>query len=114
ACSSGAGSELREAPNVAVSMAATLGLGDEGNLFNIEALNEMNLSPDMKEPIARAEQLLRRLGDESEQLLQAHRGALDAITQALLERESIDGDELVALVSPHRLAAHVPHLPQVA
>ncbi|MDB6063503.1 MAG: ATPase central domain protein [Verrucomicrobiaceae bacterium] len=104
-CSSGAAQDLKEASKIALSMVANLGLGDDGNLFSIEALGEMNLRPDMKEPIARAEQLLQRLGGECEQLLHAHRGALDAITQALLEKESIDGDELAALIAPHRIAA---------
>ena len=57
-------------------MVATLGLGDEGNLFNVEALSEMNLRPDMKEPIAGAEQLLRRLGEECERLLRSPPKAL--------------------------------------
>lgn len=104
-CSSGAAQDLKESSKIALSMVATLGLGDEGNLFNLEALSDMNLRPDMQEPIARAEQLLRRLGDECEQLLRAHRAALDAIVAVLLEKESIDGAELAALVRMRQIAA---------
>lgn len=104
-CSSGASQDLKEASKIALSMVATLGLGDEGNLFNVEALNEMNLRPDMSEPIARAENLLRRLGDECEQLLRVHRHALDAIVDELLAKESIDGDELTIIIDGHRKVA---------
>lgn len=104
-CSSGASQDLKEASKIALSMVATLGLGDEGNLFNVEALSEMNLRPDMKEPIAGAEQLLRRLGDECERLLRTHQATLDAIVVELLTKESIDGDELAAIIDPHRKAA---------
>ncbi len=104
-CSSGAAQDLKEASKIALSMVATLGLGDEGNLFNIEALNDMNLRPDMSEPIARAELLLRRLGEECEQLLQAHRHAFDAIVATLLAKESIDGDELAQIIDARREAA---------
>lgn len=107
-CSSGAAQDLKEASKIALSMVATLGLGDEGNLFNLEALGDMNFRPDMKEPIVRAEQLLRRLGDECEQLLRAHKNALDAIVTALLEKESIDGDELAAIICEQRVINYLP------
>jgi cell division protease FtsH len=104
-CSSGASQDLKEASKIALSMVATLGLGDEGNLFNVEALNDMNFRPDMQEPIARAELLLRRLGDECERLLLSHRDILDAIVTVLLAKESIDGDELAAIINLRREAA---------
>jgi cell division protease FtsH len=98
-CSSGAAQDLKEASKIALSMVATLGLGDEGNLFSLDALSDMNLNADLKEPIIRAEHLLQRLGRECADLLRLHRSALDAIAQALLDKESIDGDELAALAT---------------
>jgi cell division protease FtsH len=98
-CSSGAAQDLKEASRIAFSMVATMGLGDEGNLFSLEALGEMNLRPELEAPVASAEKLLQRLGFETEALLQTHRSALEAITRTLLERESIDGDELAALAT---------------
>lgn len=103
--SSGAAQDLKEASKIALSMVATLGLGDEGNLFNVEALSEMNLRTDMQEPIGRAEQLLRRLGDECLQLLSSHRHTLDAVVATLLAKESIDGVELALIIDGQRAAA---------
>ncbi len=103
-CSSGAAQDLKEASKIALSMVATLGLGDEGNLFSLDALSEMNMRPDLKEPIARAEQMLQRLGHECDELLKLHRLALDSIALALLQKESIDGDELAALVTTQHVA----------
>jgi ATP-dependent Zn protease len=68
----------------------------------------MNLRPDLEGPIASAEKLLRRLGQETEALLHTHRDALEAITRALLERESVDGDELAVLATAIREDADAP------
>ncbi|MET0377433.1 MAG: AAA family ATPase, partial [Spongiibacteraceae bacterium] len=104
-CSSGAAQDLKEASKIALSMVATLGLGDDGNLFSLDALSELNMRPDLNGPIASAEQMLQRLGRECEDLLRLQRPALDAIMRALLQKESIDGDELAALVTAQRAVA---------
>lgn len=104
-CSSGAAQDLKEASKIALSMVATMGLGDEGNLFSLDALSELNMRPDLKEPIASAELMLKRLGRECDELLHLHRRALDAIALALLQKESIDGDELAALITVQRSVA---------
>jgi cell division protease FtsH len=45
--------------------------------------------------------LLSRLYDRARELLMQHRPALDALAQALLERETLDGAEAMALLEQH-------------
>jgi ATP-dependent Zn protease len=48
--------------------------------------------------------LLARLYERTRELLTQHREALDALAQALLERETLDGAEAVALLEQHGVA----------
>ncbi len=57
--SSGASSDLKEASRLALSMVATLGLGDNGTLFSLEALlTALNIKPDTTIAVAEAEAVL--------------------------------------------------------
>ena len=47
-----------------------------------------------------ARRLLRRALDEAGELLKRQRPALDRLYRALLERESLERDELVAILGP--------------
>jgi cell division protease FtsH len=55
--------------------------------------------------------LLRHAEERATELLVTHRAELDRTVELLLERETIDGDDLMAIVDPGRAGGRVPSLP---
>lgn len=106
--SSGAASDLKEASRIALSMVANLGLGDQGTLFNLEALVALNIKPDTAQAVAEAEAVLTAQNARCFTLLQAYTPALTALTEKLLQHETIDGSEVVAEVASVRARLHAP------
>jgi cell division protease FtsH len=101
--SSGAASDLKEASKIALSMVANLGLGDQGTLFNLEALAVFNVPPDTSKAVAEAEALLVTQNAHCFTLLRNYDAALKELTAKLLERETIDGAEVVQAVADVRM-----------
>ncbi len=97
--SSGAASDLKEASRIALSMVANLGLGDQGTLFNLEALAALNIKPDTAKAVAEAEALLATQNKHCFALLQQYDAALKELTAKLLERETIEGVEVAVAVA---------------
>ena len=97
--SSGAASDLKEASKIALSMVATLGLSDQGTLFNLEALSAFNIKPNTEQAVAQAEALLATQNAHCFALLKTYAPALQAITAQLLEYETIDGEAVVEAVA---------------
>ena len=96
--SSGASSDLKEASKLALTMVATLGLGDKGRLLNYEAVGEMNFPFNSDRALDEANALLERLHAETEAILLRYTDALQAVTRALLEHETIAGDVVIRAV----------------
>lgn len=103
--SSGAASDLKEASRLALSMVATLGLSDTGTLFSLDALTALNIRPDPSSAVAEAEAILATQNDRCLATLRELRGALVDLTAKLVERETIDGEEVARAISEARAAA---------
>jgi cell division protease FtsH len=102
--SSGAANDLKEASRLALSMVATLGLGDAGTLFSLDALTTLGIKPDPRTAVAEAEAILAAQNERCLQTLTELRGALVALTEQLIEHETIDGDEVARAISNVRAA----------
>jgi cell division protease FtsH len=102
--SSGAASDLKEASRLALSMVATLGLSDTGTLFSLDALTALNIKPDPTSAVAQAEAILTAQNERSLATLRELRGALVELTEKLVERETIDGEEVARAISNARAA----------
>ncbi len=101
--SSGAASDLKEASKIALTMVANLGLGDQGTLFNLEALAALNVPPDTSKVVAEAEALLVTQNANCFALLRDYDAALKELTDKLLARETIEGIEVVQAVADVRM-----------
>jgi cell division protease FtsH len=100
--SSGATSDLKEASKLALSMVATLGLSDTGTLFSLDALTALNIKPDTTNAVAEAEIILTAQNERCLATLRQLRGALVELTEKLVERETIDGEEVARAISNAR------------
>ena len=100
----GPGGDLVAATDLAAQMVGTLGMG--GSLLSFlameEGLNERNLTarvladPDGKE---RAERLLRDAKAAVKEQLDRNRRLVEALRDALLDREELLGDEILAVLA---------------
>ena len=94
----GAESDLIHVNRVARRMIYRLGMGDDQALL----VYDEAAAPLSGEAQARMDQqvnaLLKRLYEETQDILTRHRPALEALAQALLERETIEGDEAVRIL----------------
>jgi cell division protease FtsH len=104
--SSGASSDLKEASRLALSMVATLGLGDNGTLFSLEALTSLNIRPDTTVVVAEAEAVLTTQNERCLATLRELEPALKDLTAQLLEHETIDGEAVAQAIAMAR-AAHL-------
>jgi cell division protease FtsH len=102
--SSGASNDLKEASRLALSMAATLGLSDTGTLFSLDALTALNIKPDPANAVAQAEVILTAQNERALATLRELRGALVEVTEMLVERETIDGEEVARAIFNARTA----------
>lgn len=85
-------------------MVATLGLSDTGTLFSLDALTALNIKPDPTSAVAEAEAILTTQNERCLATLRELRGALVEVTEKLIERETIDGDEVARAISNAREA----------
>lgn len=106
--SSGASQDLQQASRLALDMVGRYGFGQDGTLFSFGALPPQHASRQISAAVRQADRLLDGLNRQCQQLLCAHRGALDALTQELLAHETVSGERVLALVAqcePMALAA---------
>jgi cell division protease FtsH len=108
--STGAENDLKEATRLASRMVAHFGMSDrlgpvyyehdaEHPFLGMRVATEGGTSPATTNAIEEeARRILRRALDEAGELLKRERPALDRLYRALLERESLERDELVALL----------------
>jgi cell division protease FtsH len=108
--STGAENDLREATRLASRMVASFGMSDRlgpvyyehdvehpflGRRVAVDGGASSRTTAAIEEE---ARRILRRAVEEAASLLEARRAELDRLTAALLERESVDRDELAALL----------------
>jgi cell division protease FtsH len=107
--SSGASDDLKRATELAVRMVGSLGFSEAFGLLSVAGVPKELLGPDIQGAVLNeARSLLERSQTTCQRLLQSNRAQLDALAQALLEREVLCGDELKALLgvaAPRELAA---------
>ena len=111
--STGAAQDIRQATEIARGMICTFGMSDR---FGFQSFTEPNRWSAAETPPAFSEETSRSidaevtslLGEayaEAERKLTLHRGKVEQLAKALLERETIDGREVEELLDLHRQTA---------
>ena len=127
--STGARQDLQQATRLAHSMVCDWGLSDAlgprtyGKNEELVFLgHEVNRTQDYSEETARrideeVSRLLREAHDTARSMLESHRAETEALVRALLEKETVDGDEAAAIVkggaaAPGDPGASAPAVPE--
>ncbi len=101
----GAESDLVHVNRIARRMVYRLGMGrDAGLLVYDEEAGGLSAETQARMD-AEVRAMLERLYARTLELLSGHRDALDALAQALLERETLDGEEALALMQSRGVSA---------
>ncbi|MBJ6724620.1 AAA family ATPase [Geomesophilobacter sediminis] len=93
--SSGAANDLKEASKLAFNMVSSFGMGEEGKLFSIQALADLQLHIDQAPFVAEASALLDSLYEKCQELLVQYRVAVETIAEQLVEHETIPGQAVI-------------------
>src|SRR5262249_19694934 len=97
--STGASDDLKRASQLAIDMVGSLGFSETFGLLSVGGIPRELLGPDIQAAVL---QEARALGEQAQrtcrELLQAQRGRLDAMAQALLTREVLSGDDLKTML----------------
>jgi len=96
--SSGAAGDLEEASVLAFKMVAELGMGSEGKLFSLGACRKLGLHTDQLFYLDQTQELLDEMENRCMQTMTEMRPALDRLVEMLLERETVPGTEVAALL----------------
>ena len=97
--SSGASDDLKRASELAINMVGSLGFSKTFGLLSVAGVPKDLLGPDIQAAVLQeARALLEQAQARCQQLLLAQRDRLDALAQALLQREVLGGDALQALL----------------
>ena len=96
--SSGASQDLEQASKLALDMVGRYGFGQDGTLFSIGALPAQHASRQISVAVRQANELLEALNLQCQQVMRAHRRALDALTEELLAHETVSGERVLELV----------------
>jgi cell division protease FtsH len=98
--SSGAASDLSEASILAFKMVAELGMSKEGKLFSLGACRKLGLNTDHLFYLDQTQELLDEMEARCMQTLTEMKPALEQLLEMLLERETVPGEEVAALLEP--------------
>ncbi len=102
---SGAGSDLIQATNVARRMVGEFGMSERVGLVSADpsahggGAPSAQLQSRIDDAVA---ELVKTQADRAEALVTQHRDAVEAIANALLEREVLDAHEVIAIARKHR------------
>ena len=96
--SSGAAGDLQEASVLAFKMVAEMGMSKDGKLFSIGACRKLGLQTDHLFYLDQTQELLNDLEARCEQTMKQIRPALDELVEMLLDRETVPGEEVAALL----------------
>ena len=98
--SSGASDDLKRASELAISMVGSLGFSKTFGLLSVAGVPKELLGPDIQSAVLQeARAMLEQAQAQCQQILTSRRGQLDALAQALLQREVLCGDELKRLLA---------------
>ena len=95
--STGASNDLERASQIAYRMVAEYGFSANHGPFSLAGLHD-KLPNATHEAVSEARELLKQLEQRCITRLHAHRPVLEALTAALLERESVEGEDLDAIL----------------
>jgi len=102
----GAESDLVHVNRIARRMVYRLGMSSTGSLL-VHDDEAGSLSGDAQAKMdAEVQALLARLYERTRDLLTMHRTALDALAEALLEHETLDGADATRIIEQHALVSH--------
>jgi ATP-dependent Zn protease len=98
--SSGASDDLKRASELAISMVGSLGFSKTFGVLSVAGVPKELLGPGIQAAVLKeARVILEQAQARCEQLLRSRRTQLDALAQALLQREVLCGDELKGLLA---------------
>ena len=97
----GAESDLIHVNRVARKMIYRLGMGDDQSLLIYDDADAPLSGEAQAKMDEQVNTLLRRLYEDTRTILLQHRPALEALAKALLERETIEGDEALRILEAH-------------
>ncbi len=98
--SSGASDDLKRASELAISMVGSLGFSKTFGLLSVAGVPRELLGPDIQAAVLKeARAMLEQAQTQCQQLLTSRRWQLNAMAQALLQREVLYGDELKGLLA---------------
>ena len=101
--SSGASDDLKRASELAINMVGSLGFSKAFGLLSVAGVPKELLGPDIQAAVLHeARAMLEQAQARCQLLLAPRRAQLDAMAQALLQREVLCGDELKALLAAER------------
>ena len=115
----GAANDLQRATSLARNMITQYGMGKQLGLMTTASVEHQYLDGQAYMDCAQStaaivdqevKELLENSYEESKRILEEHRSLLDEISEFLLMKESITGDELMAFIN----AANAPKLPEEA
>jgi len=103
AVTSGAGGDLVQATNVARRMVAEFGMSSEVGLVSADASAQggQPSSQLMSQIDTAVRGMIREQADLAEALVRQHRDAVEAVAQALLEKDVISADEVITIARRH-------------
>jgi cell division protease FtsH len=111
---SGAGGDLVQATNVARRMVADFGMSDEVGLVSADAAGANGQpSSSLQGQIDTAMRgLIRQEAERAEALVREHRAAVEAVADALVERDVLDADDVIRIARAH--GVHTDQAPALA
>ncbi|WCK57669.1 AAA family ATPase (plasmid) [Aneurinibacillus sp. Ricciae_BoGa-3] len=95
----GASQDIKQATNLIMAMIKEFGMNDEFGMLYMENLDKSTEGDILKE----AKTLSKKIYEETFRLMKENKLLLKSIADALLEKETIDEEELNQLVVPHLL-----------
>lgn len=93
----GASNDLQKATDLALAMISRFGMDEETGLVSYEVLTGNNLESNIA-LVERIKALLKEIYEDSKKVLKDNRQLLDKLAEILLEKESINEDELDEIV----------------
>ena len=100
----GASNDIKEATKLARSMITQYGMSDQFGMVALETVNNQYLGGDTSLACspATSEEMVKIIGEEARkagEILKANREKLDELSSFLLEKETITGEEFMAILN---------------
>jgi cell division protease FtsH len=100
--STGVGSDFQNAMGLAHAMVWNYGMGTNGFVGDFTIIPENQISNDIKDKLnLEVQEILHRASKDVEKFLKGEWDMMDALAKALLERDELDYDEIVAIFKAH-------------